>query len=312
MMPDAQALRTLWEELRSAGVGRGGHLISSIGNFKIFAGVSAALNPMLAIVTPLQPGEFKELRLLRISTVANSHASNWTTILELLDAGLEDEFSELCAVLISASNDQRDDVSATNAISSEYSKWLRLFTRKAGLSIEQARGLFAELTFLAGIGGKAYNWDQALDSWKGPSGYPQDFVFPDAFAVEVKSIQPSSETVVIASEAQLDFRGRLHLAVFRLEDFRNGGVGQTLNALVEEIQGELSPKQVFLFQNILETAGFDNQNELCSDRLFSVIETTAFDANGYGFPKITPQVVPPQISHVSYQLSLTDLIDFRI
>src|SRR5882757_2561357 len=84
------------------------------------------------------------------------------------------------------------------------------------LSVEEVRGLFAELQFLRDLYQSRLPHPEAIDAWCGADRVQQDFIFRDN-AVEVKSLSGKERSAVrISSEDQLEtLSSRLFLEVYR-------------------------------------------------------------------------------------------------
>src|SRR3546814_15120322 len=85
------------------------------------------------------------------------------------------------------------------------------------LSIEEVRGLFAEIVFLTELIDRQMSSSDAVEAWLGPERSHQDFIFGNT-AVEVKSLSGAERSSVrISSEDQLEsLNDALFLRVYRL------------------------------------------------------------------------------------------------
>lgn len=195
---------------------------------------------------------------------------------------------------------------------SQLTRWQRFLAASAvGLSAEAQRGLWGELHFLhtrllPTLGGAA------VAGWKGPEGAHQDFQFSGAW-IEVKTtLAKQPQTVLIASERQLDdtLAPALFLHVLMLES-QEGGLS-TLPALVTQVRSALGawPASREPFEEALLAAGYlDRHAPRYAGVGYAVRQTDDFRV-GLGFPRIVEADLPAGVGDASYQLSLAACAGF--
>lgn len=181
-----------------------------------------------------------------------------------------------------------------------------------GMSEEKRRGLYGELIVLRDLLLPVLPPHDALEAWTGPSGTNQDFQLARA-AVEVKtSAAKATTSVVIASERQLDDTGvedllLVHLAV----DERQGGTGESLNAVVDSIRNGL-PGAEQIFDDLLTSAGYlREQRDLYEEPRYTR-RSLDFWRVGDEFPRITASELRPGVSDCTYRISTVGLDGYRV
>ena len=172
----------------------------------------------------------------------------------------------------------------------------------------EIRGLFAELHFfqkelLSRFG------PEAVLAWKGPSGFPQDFV-ADNKVFEIKShLVGSPQTVRISSPSQLWVDcADLYLCVYHLAEVSAGG--QSLGDLVDDLTLTLggSASASDDFEAKLASLGYLDLPEYRSQE-FAVVKKDTFAVNN-DFPRIIPSTLMPGIHEVTYGIQLAALPPF--
>lgn len=130
--------------------------------------------------------------------VANVQLMNMSWILEfqLVHPSFEEEFLRLCWDMIEYSSKEED---ALDLLIHRYMTWQKLlqYENKSVMSFQRQKGLLGELIYLSTIIDDI-GVETAVDSWTGPDGSDQDYLFPSEWA-EIKSVSLASETVRISS-----------------------------------------------------------------------------------------------------------------
>jgi hypothetical protein len=188
--------------------------------------------------------------------------------------------------------------------------------RRDRLTMEEMRGLYAELEVLNFIASSSQFGEHALESWKGPFAEEgiglHDFVFPGGKAIEVKSSQHPSVTIRVASPDQLrPTSSELRLVVVPLETVRASSpagrtIGQQVNLCTEllsksgaEVRTQFMDAIEHLSTEILDSY-YDQWKFIASDwKCYEVVE---------GFPVLPANGIPAGIESIKYSLRL-DAID---
>jgi hypothetical protein len=232
----------------------------------------------------------------------------------LRDDSHSDIFTALVADLLGALAQSDKPGTSEKLLLARLEDWRRLLATVSaqGLTPEQQRGLFGELTILGDlllpkVGGAA------VLAWTGPDRQLQDFQFPGG-AIEVKTASGNNAEIVrIANERQLDGHavGQLFLITLAL-DVRREGPGLTLPDLVEDLRGKARPMGMAaeLEQRLTMGGYLETQAHLYSDRHYAVRQRLVHSVSG-NFPRITERDLPDGLSDASYTLDLHAASDFR-
>ncbi|WP_034267186.1 PD-(D/E)XK motif protein [Priestia aryabhattai] len=187
-------------------------------------------------------------------------------------------------------------------------RWRNFFSRGGYylLTEEQQRGLFGELYFIREWMNKFPAHPPLLiEQWEGPMSGRIDFK-NTKYAVEIKTcVEKLRKEIKIANEKQLKLTevvNKIYLYVCFIEP--NQTHGQSLQEIVEEIRGILSHRSERLllkFNDLLMELGF--KEDEYKDKLFFVHTEEAYEVTE-DFPKISDEILPAGVSHVSYSIDL--------
>lgn len=183
--------------------------------------------------------------------------------------------------------------------------WQQFMSRGSGpLSPEAELGLAGELYFLAFFLEAGISIGNILKGWVGPDDAPQDFLLGEG-AIEVKATMSSSGfPVKIGSLEQLDdaVASPLFLAAVR---FARAEGGANLSEMVAEVERRLTgdPGAIEHFRERLMIAGYTEVHAGQYSRKFEPREKRFFSVTG-GFPRLTPGVVPAQVTRALYEINL--------
>ena len=223
-----------------------------------------------------------------------------------------DLFQVLCSSLLAELIDATSAASALQITLNHLKRWKIFFSGKKAriLSLEEVRGLFAELWFLRELLHSKMGANVAVGSWYGPERIQQDFIFNDS-AVEVKSLVASDpRTVRISSENQLDsVHSALYLLIVRLSASQADGC-QSLNEIVVKIKSLVGDSDAAItFEKKLAEFGYLPLIEYDQPK-FEVLGTQSYKV-GEGFPRITRVDLASGVIQVRYQIQLEHLQPFR-
>lgn len=254
-----------------------------------------------------QKNELPRLKGLRIQWIEATHT------LQLALANLQDVdlFALLCKDLITFTSGARNGGECLELLCARLIKWQRLLSRGGPrlLDAHEIRGLFAELTFLQHELLPSFG-PEAIQSWKGPSGFPQDFAV-DNRVFEIKSHLVGSQQVVrISSPTQLWVDGAdLYLCIYHLTEVSAGG--KSLGQLVDEITAALASSALAAeeFEEKLASLGYIDLPEY-RQQAFAVVKEEFFLVDD-AFPRITPYCIRAGIQDLTYGIQLAALSQFR-
>lgn len=244
--------------------------------------------------------------------VTNIQLKNQSWILEfqLVHPLFEEEFLRLCWDMIEYSSKEEN---ALNALIYRYMTWQKLlqYENKSIMSFQRQKGLLGELIFMSKMIDDI-GVEEAVDSWTGPDGSDQDYLFPSEWA-EIKCVSLASETVHISSLQQLQQEMEGKLIVYILESTTAGDDRISLVDVVNEINTKLVNNARYLdrFDLKLYKYGYrkNHENQYCENQ-FRYIEKREYVVND-SFPKLVRDNVSSEIVSCKYELSLAAIEKYR-
>jgi hypothetical protein len=226
---------------------------------------------------------------------------------ELEDAQFSDLFTIFCTDLLEGISHCTKAAEAVILLLRRLERWQELLSIASNaLSQSAIVGLFGELSFLRDVlipfGG---SW--MIESWTGSQRAPQDFVVPEACAIEVKTSAAKVQShVQIHGEQQLDASGvrSLFLGCFRVE--LDSEDGESLNDVIDQLRVTAARTQesALLFARLLTNAGYlDRHRPRYESLLYKVAQRRYFRVENQ-FPRLLTDNVPVGIDDVNYRLEL--------
>ena len=235
-------------------------------------------------------------------------------LIELLEVDMKDNFYDLCLDVVEAL--QGVSFNAAGKISiMRLERWAVLLRPgRVKLTLEEQKGLIAELDFLEHDALNIYGSTSALDGWCGPEKAKRDFAYGQTF-IEVKSKRGSSNTTIrISSEEQLNLNPSERLFLY-VEEINCSGEGDanafTLAHVVSRVESLLeSPMQIARFQTKLAEIGY-LQEDSYDTAYWTRGLTEAYEIRD-GFPRIDSSSCNPGVSSVCYNLDLAYCADYEV
>ncbi len=218
-------------------------------------------------------------------------------------------FYSLCSDLIRASSNLDDLGIAGNVFLRRLIRWQELLkrTHTGVLSSEAIKGLIGELLFIEEQVAPAFGWGDAVASWRGPEGAPQDFAIHET-AVEIKCQSGGSKPSIRVTSAEqlLPQLPEGYLVVYTIATVEESEIGGfSLNNLVERIRENLTQTSEVAgerFEELLFLAGYTLREEY-DDPRYKRIATKCYQIRDE-FPRIPLSVIPAGVEYVSYSLKL--------
>lgn len=300
-----------WEQLGVNPIPWGAKLLDIGLPIKQYCALSANLSPIFLVKSKCEPLQYSRFDSVSVSKFREKNG-DWSTVFELLDGHYLSEFATLCNDMRYSIQETRNELDAQQMQWQAYEDWIDFYRASRTFSIEAARGLFGELTFLKNHVSRLVGWDSAIESWQGPLGAAQDFVTPGFNAFEVKTVRASSAKVKISSENQLNFDGRLTLVIYRLMSNERATNAISLQTLIDECCQSLTASQSRALEKLIAKTGYSEDSRIAQNTLFEISEATFYDAQNASFPKIATSEVHPALSQVSYSLSIPQIATFEI
>lgn len=223
-----------------------------------------------------------------------------------------DLFESLCQTLVSALQFANDSSSSLAVALAHIRRWKTFLSGRGGqrLSIEEVRGLFAELTFLLELMDRLQATGAAVEAWLGPEKSHQDFIFGNT-AIEIKSLSGAERSAVrISSEDQMEsLNDDLFLRIYRLSNLQEASSAQSLNDLVAVVQARLGDaKSVEAFDRKLVANGYAPLPDYDEPR-FVVSEVRSFRVEE-SFPCLIRSRLPAGVAKVAYDIKLEAIASF--
>jgi hypothetical protein len=299
-----------WEKLNPDDAKR----VSIKGHFDFFWVVLEDSLPALMLKLPVLPDPMPKLpKLKNIDASFRSVSGGSAFVLCLNERSQINVFETLCKDVVEV-GEVADNIgdALSRSILRTY-RWHHLLRggNKAGLSVEEQRGLIGELSFLRKLI-SAFGPETAIEAWTGPSGSAKDFEFIGT-CVEVKTRRAAARPFISISSAE------------QLEDVD----GCKLFLWVASVASAVSPEGKSLHDYVSMTARYFEHSVKAFDQWEEAIYSSGYDQfNDYdnrrwhldgirtyeiveGFPRI-PAPLPYGIEAVRYSLSLDACSAFEI
>lgn len=299
-------IENLWHALRAGGDTARQQRVDASHPLDLYADFEPPDRPGLVLVTSVRPPERFQARSIEVN-VGQRSDGRWTLRMTLEAPALMGVFAELCRDVIETTRTGVPDAKAGAAFIDRIARWRRLLDRgPLDLSPSAIRGLIGELTVLQEIVLPLLTPQEAVASWTGPYGTPQDFMLPTGLRLEVKAADPNGDSVRINGLEQLDpGEDRLKLLVVRLETTATGAPNAvTLRVVIDAIRGALArwsdaQEQLELLLSFAGWSAEKDQEELAV-RIKSIDGHDVHDR----FPRLIRATVPDGVVDGSYTVRL--------
>jgi hypothetical protein len=223
-----------------------------------------------------------------------------------------DLFEGLCRTLASSLEHATDSAGSLAVSLAHIRRWKTFLSgRNQHLSIEEVRGLFAEIVFLTELIDRQMSSSTAVEAWLGPERSHQDFIFGNT-AVEVKSLSGAERSSIrISSEDQLEsLNDMLFLRVYRLSSLANAAGARSLNEIVSALHTRLSEADaVEAFDRKLVAHGYAPLPDYDEPR-FVVSDGRSYRV-GDGFPRLLRSQLPTGVANVAYDIRLETIAPYE-
>lgn len=234
-------------------------------------------------------------------------------VLGLKERSQLDIFVTLCRDVVEAGEAGESLGDALSRALQRTRRWYHLLRggSPGGLSVEEQRGLVAELAFLRELV-CAFGPETAIEAWTGPTGSAKDFELIGT-CIEVKAHRSAAKPfVAISSEDQLaDVEGcRLCLRVVNVASAVLPE-GQSLHdhARMTAEQFEENGGVFEAWEDALHSTGYDPENEY-DGRRWLLGSSVTYDVVD-GFPRISSPLIPG-VGNVRYSIALDACEPFKL
>lgn len=261
----------------------------------------------------IDTGEIEDLPSSKSIVAKNFQRTDgrWVVSFQLIRIETEDVFIRLCWDIIESSRDVTKNV--VLHIIERYEKWLKLMEHRGSnlMSESMQKGLLGELLYLKELI-EIEGQQKAVDSWAGPDGADQDFVYDSTWA-EIKAIGISTESVVISSMEQLEVENEGVLIIYIIDkttiDNSNGfSLYEKVSELSEVFTENLKAKEQFELK--LFKYGYTDLKEYDKQKYRLSGKHSYFVNND--FPKLTHDNVRTEIVQTKYSISLAAVEKFKV
>lgn len=221
-------------------------------------------------------------------------------------------FYKFCDDLIEQTRVLKEKSEGYQAIVNRYYQWKKLFTAgKSNLLTEsEIMGLIGEILFLRDFLSNKVGFSDALASWSGQDLTHKDFSLQDRW-YEVKTVSSGKTDVKISSLEQLDSENDGELVVFSLEKMSEAYSGITLNELVlqtADLFSIQSEREQFLSKTAIQGYMYNNYYD---SFVYEINSMNRYLVSN-GFPVLTREKVPNEVTRASYSLDLALIKRFLI
>lgn len=231
-------------------------------------------------------------------------------VLSLRDRKNWELFYSLCSDLVQATRDSKGHDSAIATFIRRLNRWQEFLKRgRPNLLVEEKiKGLLGELLFLREHLMRAFDAGTAVDCWKGPEGFPQDFNV-NKIAVEVKCQSGGSTPIVRISSADQLAPQVPQLFLFVITLARAAAAQEAainLPTIVEELRRTIelvSSAALERFNDLLLIIGYTDSDEYLDFNYLQVSEE-CFNVRE-GFPRIQSHELIAGVEKVSYSIRLS-------
>lgn len=233
-------------------------------------------------------------------------------VLSLTDTSCLREFCIFCNDLVdSTSKLSKFSKKGYETLCNLYFTWQKMFKSHSEiLSEHEIKGLIGELLFLKDEMFPLWGISNSISSWTGPDASKKDFSIENTW-YEIKTIEYGKKTVGISSLEQLESLVDGVLVVYQLEKMSSGFNGITLNNLINEILHMVSllpDKQLFIDK--LHKVGF-SFSDVYDEYVYDKRELSKYRVNE-SFPKLVKNRVPQAIAKAAYEITLSEIIKYKL
>jgi hypothetical protein len=222
-----------------------------------------------------------------------------------------DIFGGFCRSLSTAVEQATDSASALSVALTHIRRWKAFLSGGAQrLSVDEVRGLFAELVFLLEILDQDFMPKASVEAWIGSELSQHDFELANA-AVEIKSLSGAERNAVrISSEDQLEtMKEHLFLRIYRLSALPESPAVRTLNDIVREVEDRLDSEAIPAFDRKLALRGYAPLPDY-DEHAFVISEVRTYLVAGE-FPRVVRSRLAVGIRAVSYEIELEHIAPYQ-
>lgn len=310
LIAGVETIRAVWEAIEN-NVNHGAKRLAIPSKAAQYFGKSESGAFAFYLILDEPPQPFTDIAVVEQS-IEQRQDGSYNFRLELAQTEFKSEFFRITSEMAFQGQLGKDKKECFESVRQVYENWVTFFRRARKMTDEIARGIYAELKFVQAAIDLGCSPTVAVESWVGPFDAPQDFLFPNGSAAEIKSVRPGANQIRISSEFQLDFVGDLTLAVYSLESLeQHVSDGESLRELTESLKVLLTPADVLQgFEDRLSAIGLKTESK-DGDRRFKVHGCEFFAAGDAGFPAIKSSKLDLGVRRVEYSIVRSAIERYR-
>lgn len=234
-------------------------------------------------------------------------------LLRLQDSRFREAFTLVVQDILDHALNASNIAEVGSRLEARLEHWIHCFESSDLQPLEphRQRGLWAELDLLQTLAISQLGQRTAVESWLGPEGGNQDFIFP-RLAVEVKSSAAEPNLKMrISNVLQLDPPGPAPLFIYFLS-LAQTAEGMSLADKVSAIRSALDEQSLGLFERKLQRAGYLTVHESeYSQSRFDRREVRIFHVRD-GFPRLREAALPKGVGGVKYAVEVSACSEFEV
>ncbi|MCP2031012.1 hypothetical protein L1277_001103 [Okibacterium sp. HSC-33S16] len=310
-----ESLVQTWEEMLRTG--EHGQRLIDHHPLRLYFGSDAGSRPLFFLITASKP-QIPEMSSAVTVDRGERHDGSWTIVLTLQDKLLAPAFIGMCLEMVRRSANVTDESLALSQFFSALNQLRSLLDLKPKhrLSLEQLRGLAAEVWFATHVLFDSSAPSDVLVAWQGPYGAPQDFRLASGQMFEVKALHAGARAFDVSSVEQLDptTKGTLALAAVVLEDASSATSGTfTLLTVLETFRTALigDRKSLEGLDHRLSALGVETNDDFYANHHFIVSGVRFFDVTNE-FPRLLREDVPLALENVTYRVRLAGISQLEV
>lgn len=316
-------IESIFIELEETDTSHHGQLqrrVSTVNTFAVYVGITKPSNLRgLRLECPhndiFEKLELPQFKLLTVTKEVKNHSvviqisTKETTINDVFTSLINDVLSQM------ATSESANDCAIT--LQARLLKWQRLLQRSrwTGLTEEEQRGLYGELSVLDDYVLEVLEYEHALQTWTGINGTAKDFEFISGTALEVKTTLTNLPHIVsIANERQLDAKGYkdLYLLVRYVEvsQFAGESLPNRIGLIRRRLENNTS--SLLKFENMLETIGYSDLHTETYSKFRYITKSLRLYLVRDEFPRIVGDGLLTGVCNIKYSIDLSACDRFEL
>lgn len=284
---------------------------------KLYFGADVGCRPLFFLITDKKPQVPTMSPLVTVDRGQRKDGT-WTVVLTLQDKRLAPAFIGMCLEMVRRSASVANEALALDQFFSTLNQLRSLLSHKPPqrLTVEQLRGLVAEIWFGVVVLLETNSAAEILAAWQGPYGAPQDFRMASGQMFEVKALRAGARAFDVSSVDQLDpgTDGSLTVSAVLLDDATSTTPNSfTVLSLIEALKSELieDPQALDGLEHRLAALGFEADDDFYAHYYFTVSGARFFPVTAE-FPRLLHANVPIALERVTYRVRIAGISHLEV